>query len=51
MRGRIRFRYVPTAVAIPAPPLDRWRHRIGGLSPREIFDQIVMPVLRTGWAS
>jgi hypothetical protein len=48
MRERIRYRYVPTAVAIPGPPLEQWTHRFGGLTPRQIFDEIVTPVLPSG---
>jgi hypothetical protein len=48
LRNRIRFRYVPTAVAIPSPPLDQWTQRFAGRSPREIFHQFVAPALSAG---
>lgn len=48
LRDRVRFRYVPTAVAIPGPPLDRWTQRFAGRTPREIFNRIVVPALGSG---
>jgi hypothetical protein len=45
LQGRVRFRYTPTAIAIPAPPLDDWQQQIGGLTPREIFQTAVAPAL------
>jgi hypothetical protein len=46
MQQRIRYRYVPTAVTVPAAPLDMLSHRIAGLTPQEIFEDVFQPALR-----
>ncbi|GIL40430.1 hypothetical protein [Roseiterribacter gracilis] len=45
LQDRVRFRYTPTAIAIPAPPLDDWQQKIAGVTPREIFRTLVAPAL------